>query len=216
MPPWDPWDTERVMVGRLPPPPLVCADTHCLQTSTAPADLHCHCCAAAAFLVVTPLLSSPHRCYLPRRTAAAAFLAARPPLLSLPRGRRCLPCRAAAAAFLAARSPLPSCLPHPAAADPSRLATLRPSPCPPFQRVPRRNPCRLPTPLPQCRQRAAAALPPPPTRSTVALPATATLLPTAPALLMHCRCRRCAAAAANAALLPSCCRCRRCLRFECR
>ncbi len=119
------------MVGRLPPPPLVRADMHCLQTSPAPSDLHCHCCAAAAFLVAPPLPLSPRRCYLPCHAAAAAFLAARPPLPSSPRGRRCLPCRAATAAFLAMRPPLPSCLPCRAAADPSRLEKLRPSVPPP-------------------------------------------------------------------------------------
>ncbi len=66
--------------------------THSLQTSPAPSDLHCHCCAAAAFLVGLPLPSMPCRRYLPCRVAAAAFLAARPPLPSSPRGRRCLPC----------------------------------------------------------------------------------------------------------------------------
>ncbi len=195
------------MVGRLPPPPLVRADTHCLQTSPAPAlsDLHCHCCAATAFLVVPPLPLLPRRCYLPCRAAATAFLAAWPPLPSSPRGRRCLPCCAAAAAFLTVRPPLPYCLSCRAAANPSRLGTLRPSPCLPFRRVPQCNPPWLPTPLPRCRRRTAGALPPPPTRSTIALPAATALLPTAPALLTHCRRH-----AASAAVLspPPTLRCR--------
>ncbi len=99
-----------VMVGRLPPPPLVHADMHSLQTSPAPSDLHCHCCTAAAFLVAPPLLLLPRRRYFCCRTAAT-FLAAQLPLPSLPRGCRCLPRCAAAAAFLThslQTSPAPS------------------------------------------------------------------------------------------------------------
>jgi hypothetical protein len=81
------------MVGRLPPrPPLVRADTHCL--------LHLLICTA---IVAPPLPSLSRHRYL-RCRAAATFLAARPPLPSSPRGRRCLPCRAAIAAFLPSSS----------------------------------------------------------------------------------------------------------------
>jgi hypothetical protein len=204
------------MVGRLPPPPLVRADTHCLQTSPAPSDLHYHCCGAAAFLVAPPLPSLPRHCYLLCPAATAVFLAARPPLPSLPRGCRCLPCRTAAAAFLAAWPPLPYCLPHRAAAKPSQLGTLHPSPWQPFQRVSRHNPPRLPTPMPCCRRRAAAALPPPPMRSTVALPAAAALLPTnctadaLPPPPPRCRRRQCCAAAKLPLLLTFHRFCRRC------
>ncbi len=126
------------MAGRLPPPPLVHADTHCLQTTPAPSDLHCHCCTAATFLVTWPPLPSlprGRRC-LPCRVAATAFLAARPPLLSLLRGHHCLPHRVVAAAFLATRPPLPSCLPCCAAADPSHEKRSVPPPARPSNASP--------------------------------------------------------------------------------
>jgi hypothetical protein len=104
------------MVGSLPLPLLVCADTHCLQTSPAPSDLHCHCCTAAAFFVMLPLPWLP-RCH-------------------------CLPCCTAATAFLAAWLPLLSCLPCCAAADPSQQGMLRPSPCLPFCNPTHQHPCR--------------------------------------------------------------------------
>jgi hypothetical protein len=178
------------MVGRLLPSPLVHADTHCLQTSPAPSDLYCHCCAAAAFLVALPLPLLPRHCYLPCHVAAAAFLAAQPPLPSLPRGCRCLPHRAAAAAFL-----------------PSSLCGRQP--------LLNRNAPSLPLPAPPTRPPTQSSLA---ANTVAALPPPHCHCITAAANALHRRaaCRRCAAAhrpcAADAQPLPPprCCRRQRC------
>ncbi len=175
--------------------------THCLQTSPAPSDLHCHCCATAAFLVALSLLSSPRRRYLPPRAAAAAFLAVGPPLPSLPRGRRCLLRRAAATALL------------PSLSRGRRPLSTRNTPSPPLPALPTRPPtqsssaadtvaalpptrCRCITTVANALHRRAARR----RRAAAHRPRAADALPPPPP---HCRRRQCCAAAKLPPLPPS-------------
>ncbi len=158
--------------------------------------LHLLICTA---IVAPSLPSSSHRRHLHRHDAAA-FLAARPPLPSLPRGHCCLPRHAAAAAFLpflsrgrrplstrnAPSLPLPALLTRPptqslSAADtvvvllPMRYCYITAAANPLHRRAARRRHAAAHRPC------AADALPPPPP---------------------HCRRRQCCAAAKLPPLPP--------------